>query len=278
MSRLGCLVCGLILLGSGTAALADPPPGIRYTTLDATPVSDAELADYWRIDTEDAARYRRYMALEGRYYYAHLDPVMVLGLIETDPDRRRRFAEQYLLAERRRVTQQTGFAALVAQAQQHLYGHEPLFDFATLPQAAHSPGYRQARAERLGEPPAQGAMSRPVERGPSAMPTGTDFQPRAGDTLDLLVAPDCRTACYRLLTELLETPAAVVSVYGYRFADVDALVAWLEAGLAVPLDDPAIAGRLQLKRFDPLVFADVRPLSAPLALLRRDGVVVGARR
>lgn len=275
MSRAAYAMIGLVLFGASAGAVADQPPGIRYTTLAATPVSDAELADYWQLGTEDVARYRRYMALEGRYHYAHLDPVMVLGLIESDPDRRQRYAEQYLLGERRRISQQTGFAALVAAAQQRLFGAEALYDFSMLPQAANSPGYRQARAERLGEAPVQGGMSRPLAGG--AMVPADAFEPRDGDTIDLLVEPICRTACYRLLAELIDTPATVISIYGHRFADPEALAAWLEAGRDLALAEPALAGRLQLKRFDPLVFAEVRPLNAPLALLRRDGVVVARR-
>lgn len=272
--RLRGLLSALAL--ASAAAVAAPPTSIDYTTVETSEVSDVELAEYWRLESEEIRRYRRYMALEGRYYYRHLDPVMVLGLIETNPDRRQRYAEQYLLAERRRVDQQLSFSVLVAQTQLQLFGPEALYDFSTLPGAANSPGYLRARAERL-EPLADGGMSRPVAGVTPPSAPAAEFEPRDGDTIDLLVEPDCRTTCYQLLAALLETPAAVISIYGHRFADPEALAAWLEEADAIALDDPTLGARLQLKRFDPLVFADM-PLSAPLALLRRDGVVVGARR
>ena len=52
---------------------------------------------------EEVAHYRQYMRVEGRYFYAHLDPVMTLGIIETDPVQRARYAGLYLEAERERV-------------------------------------------------------------------------------------------------------------------------------------------------------------------------------
>ena len=91
-------------------------------------------------------RYHHYMAVEGQYFYRHLDPVMVLGLIETDPAQRARYAEQYLMGERRRIEAQTRFATLAAAVQLERFGLEKRVDFSTLRGARNSPGDLAARA------------------------------------------------------------------------------------------------------------------------------------
>jgi hypothetical protein len=132
----------LLVLSVLIGAAALPPDAARgQSTIAATAVehttfgevSARTLADRWGLQPDEITRYRDYMAVEGRYFYSHLDPVMVLGLIETEPARRARYAEKYVLAERRRIEQQTGFATLVAAMQLKRFGLEPPVDFARLP-------------------------------------------------------------------------------------------------------------------------------------------------
>lgn len=98
-------------------------------------VSDAELAKHFDLSEKEIKKYQRYMALEGKYFYPTIDPVMVLGIIEGDPQRREAYAAKWLQAERRRVTEQVSFANLVAKTQMKIYGKEPLMNFNQLPWA-----------------------------------------------------------------------------------------------------------------------------------------------
>ncbi|TVR65506.1 MAG: hypothetical protein EA420_03045 [Candidatus Competibacteraceae bacterium] len=257
------------VLAAAPVAGAREPTTLSATTLEHTafgPVDARALAAHWGLREADVARYRRYMALEGRYFYAHLDPVLVLGLIETDPEQRVRYAERYLAGERRRIGEQTAFANLVADVQRRRYGREPPVDFSILPQAAGSPEYRQARARRLGLPPPPDAPAppHPVPPEPATL--------QAGDTVDFLVEPHCRTACYDRLRAILANPKVRVLLYGRGFPDDAALVAWLEQW---PDPAPEAVARVEPRRFDPVVFAGHALAPLPVALLRRRGVVVG---
>jgi len=233
------------------------PGTVEYTAVEYPRIERAQFAEHWQLSLEEFERYQHYMALEGRYFYAHLDPVTVLGLIETDPVRQQHYATLYLRQERQRIAQQTGFAALVAARQMQLYGAERVFDFSTLPQAANSPGYQAAR---------QGERT---HRAPPPDDYGV-FAPQAGDSVDLLVTPACQTVCFELLDALVATPVERINIYGYGFTDIAALAAWLTAWPK----SREVQERLQLKRFDPLIFTTAE---RPQVLLRRDGMVVARR-
>jgi len=263
------------LMLAGAAALA-PLSGVAQTTLTTTAidhtrfgtVTDAAMAAHWGLEKAEIAQYRNYMALEGRYFYAHLDPVMVLGLIETDPQKRARYAEKYLLDEQRRVEEQTSFAKLVAATQLKRFGPQPVFDFSTLPQAKNTPGYLEARAARLG-------ATRTTVATATAPPPVTPAALQAGDTVDLLIGPDCGTPCEDQLAQILESAGAKVLLYGRDFPDASALVAWLARWVAAAPGRVDAATRIQPRRFDPVVFHGMNLSTLPVALLRRNGVVVG---
>lgn len=270
-SRLAALA--LALLGV-LAAPARAQSGIGATAIEYTALGEAsakELADHWGLKPEEVEKYRSYMRLEGRYFYAHLDPVMVLGIIEADPERRARYAEQYLEGERKRIAAQTGFAKLAAAVQLKRYGLEAPVDFSAMPQAANSPGYLQARQDRLAPQP-----PRPPSQG-VPFPVAGPAVPRAGDTVDLLVVADC-PACYERLSAVLKTPEVRVNLYGRGFKDPAELVAWLERwpgeGLA-PAERAAAAKRIEPRRYDPVVFDGHDLQRPPVALLRRGGAVIG---
>ena len=251
------------LLALPLAAAAASP--VTATALDYTQVTEADLADHWSLEQADIRRYRNYMAREGQFFYAHLDPIMVLGIIESDPKRRTRYAEQYLMAERQRIEAQTAFAQAVGAAQIRLFGKEKYVDFSRLPQAAAIPSLTTAQDSvrpHVGAP----LVSR---LDPAAL--------QAGDTVDLLVDAACQAACYDQLRALLQRPAMTIALYGRDFADPTALVTWLEAGQASWTDTErqAAAARIQPRRFDPLAFARVAPIALPLALVRRNGALIG---
>ncbi|MCB1769439.1 MAG: hypothetical protein KDJ31_07055 [Candidatus Competibacteraceae bacterium] len=252
------------LLALPLAARAAPP--ITATALDYTPITDAALAAHWGLEQADVARYRNYMTREGRFFYTHLDPIMVLGIIETDPQRQARYAERYLMAERQRIEAQTAFAQAVGAAQRRLFGPEKYVNFSRLPQAA---------ASLPSHPSAPGsAPPHPAIRSlPRIDPAGL----QAGDTVDLLVDAACQDACYDRLRALLQRPTITIALYGRDFADPTALVTWLEAGQAswTDAERQAAAARVQPRRFDPLVFAHAEQVAPPLALVRRNGALIG---
>ncbi|MFZ1493368.1 MAG: hypothetical protein WAU60_08130 [Candidatus Competibacter denitrificans] len=264
------LVAVTVLAAPDPAASADPGR-ISATTIEHTTwgaASEQELATHWGLSVAEVQRYRQFMAVEGQYFYAHLDPVMVLGLIETDPTQRARYAESYLLAERQRIAQQTGFAQLVARVQMKRFGLEPPVDFSKLPQAANSPDYLAART------PERPAFS-PVS--PETVTSKGPADPQPGDTVDLLVTPACTTPCYAKLSAILQITGVKVHLYGRGFTEPDALATWLSHWPASGLDAAgrtAASARIEPRRYDPLIFDGVG-LTPPVALLRRQGVVIG---
>lgn len=231
-------------------------------------VSDRELAEHWKLTPEEVAHYRQYMRVEGQYFYTHLDPVMVLGLIETDPTRRAHYVGMYLDAERARVKAQTSFAILAATVQQKRFGLEPLVDFSMLPQVAQSPSYRAARAARGTQ--AAAPPSNPIANKPPSPPPVL----QAGDSVDFLIDPSCEAACYDRLKTVLQVSDVKVRLYGRGFKDAAALVGWLEHGPAAQLD-AATRARIEPRRFDPLIFSGIDVSHPPVTLLRRNGVVIG---
>lgn len=232
--------------------------------------NDKELAAHWQLSQEEVARYRHFMRVEGRYFYAHLDPVMVLGLITTHEVQRTRYAERYLDAERARIEAQTRFARLVAEVQTRRYGLEKLVDFSMLPQMAQSSGYLAARAARGQLAGAPSAHLYPLTR------TRTAAAPvvlQAGDPVDFLVEPTCIEVCIDALKKVLQVPNVQIRLYGRGFKDTAALVAWLEQKPLAELD-AATRARIAPRRFDPMVFSGIDISHVPVILLRRNGVMV----
>lgn len=263
------LVSALIPVGVDAEPARIEPTTIEHTALG--PASDPDLAAHWGLTLPEVQRYRTFMTVEGRYFYNHLDPVMVLGLIETDPTQRARYAEKYLLAERNRIAQQTSFAQLVANVQLRRFGLEAPVDFSKLPQAANAPDYLAARAQGDGADPTVARASDPATP-PAPPPT-----PQAGDAVDLLVTPSCQAPCYTQLSAILAMPGVRVRVYGRGFTDTHALTTWLSQWPGAGLDPAAKAAataRIEPRRYDPVIF-DGYALTPPLALLRRQGAVIG---
>ena len=275
--KLWIALLGVGLANSHLTLHAQQSPSPATTTIAHTQVSglgeeasDQELAEHWKLSPEEVKRYRHFMRVEGRYYYAHLDPVMVLGLTTADPVQRARYAGQYLDAERARIQEQTRFAMLVAEVQAKRFGLEKLVDFSVLPQVAQSSSYLAARATR-GQPaqtPPSAASSTPTQR-PAAPATL-----QAGDQVDFLIEPTCVAVCIDALKKVLQVPDVRVRLYGRGFKDTAALVAWLEQKPLTDLD-AATRARIAPRHFDPMVFSGINLSRVPVVLLRRNGVVVG---
>jgi hypothetical protein len=268
----GLLACSLGAVRAQTTLTETP---VQYSTWG--PASDAALAAHWGLTAEDVQRYHHYMAVEGQYFYRHLDPVMVLGLIETDPAQRTRYAEKYLETERRRIEAQIRFATLAATVQFQRFGLEKWVDFSTLRGARARSGdlATRARPDAGGNGATRPRAARPTAPGAlAASPPRAPVQPQAGDTVDVLVEPDCGAACYQKLAELLKIPEVRIRIYGRHFKDTPAFIAWLEQRPGAAATRAADAKRLEPRRFDPLLFRGVSTLKAPVALWRRQGALL----
>ena len=105
-----------VALGAGLTALCGSVASAQTAAITATPiehtrfeeVSPPAFARHWGLTAEEVTKYRAYMNVEGRYFYAHLDPVMVLGIIETDPVQRGRYACLLYTSQIQRLRVQLG--------------------------------------------------------------------------------------------------------------------------------------------------------------------------
>lgn len=246
---------------------------ITATQFQRTTAQIETMATQWELEPEEVERYLDYMDHEGQYFYNHLDPVMVLGIIETDTAKRDDYAAKYLMAERRRVEQQVLFATTVAQAQQRLFGPESIVSFAKLPQATNSPRYLKARARKQGK--SQALQLRPPAT-PIPVANVQTMQPQIGDVIDLLVDTACTRACYDALTHTLAVDDVTVNLYVKGYTGNAGVVEWFTTWLA-DHPTPTDADRIALKRFDPVLFGEGASTKTPVAFLRRDGVVIARR-
>lgn len=108
--------------------------GITETQLTHLTLSDKEQADHWKLSLDEWQNYQKYMAIEGKYFYSHLDPVTTLSIITKDPKERLRFIGLSVLKERDRVDAEVSFANDAFRVQRDLFGEEDLFDFNKIPQ------------------------------------------------------------------------------------------------------------------------------------------------
>ena len=80
---------------------ATPKPSITYTTINNKPFRDA-----WGLNDDESKSYNDYMQTTGKFFYTHLDPLMVLGFIEENPAKRAALAERHLIKSRQRIVQE----------------------------------------------------------------------------------------------------------------------------------------------------------------------------
>ncbi len=107
--------------------------GIKETQITHLTLSDKEQAEHFKLSVEDFEKYKKYMALEGKYYYSHLDPVTTLAIIEKDPKNRKYYMSLAVMRERDRVDAEVSFANDSYRIQRDLFGSEDFFDFNKLP-------------------------------------------------------------------------------------------------------------------------------------------------
>ena len=251
---------------SSTPVVSLTPASQSQTQTQFTRVGDAETAQHWGLTEAEWATYQKYMAIEGKYFYAHLDPLMTLGIIESDNQARQRYAQLWLMQERQRVEAQVSFSNLVARVQHKLFGNEPYMDFSQLPwehaqqyapdapTIKHSPLINTPSAASTKQTEQQGEqhtlsqndntaapIAAPIE---GAAPLDLSFQPT--DELWITVMECDR--CAEQIKALLAQPLNIV-IHG--MADAEALVAYAKAA---HLPQEQVGKRITLRLFDPLSF------------------------
>lgn len=139
--KLPLLCLGLLISVSHAQNFAQTPvadpvkkEGITETQITHLTLSDQEQADHWKLSLGEWQDYQKYMAVEGKYFYSHLDPVTTLSIITKDPKERLRFIGLSVLKERDRVDAEVSFANDAFRVQRDLFGEEDLFDFNKIPQ------------------------------------------------------------------------------------------------------------------------------------------------
>ena len=130
--------------------------------------SDNEAAQYWSLSLEQYQQYKSYMEKEGKYHYAHLDPVFVSGLIAENEQDRKQLAELYYQQELRRRMGFDKFNEYYRAYGKKVRGNQSIISVEKLSQL-YGRDIRQWRA-------------------PSK-------QPQAGDRITYFVNKDCGQPC-----------------------------------------------------------------------------------
>ncbi|GBU08991.1 hypothetical protein AwWohl_01290 [Gammaproteobacteria bacterium] len=121
-------------LGQTQAADQTQNSGITQTQITHLTLTNKEQADHWQLSMDEWEGYQKYMELEGKYFYAHLDPITVLSLTTKDKALRIKYIHAAVLKERELVDTQVNFANDSFRVARELFGNEDLFDFNKLPQ------------------------------------------------------------------------------------------------------------------------------------------------
>ena len=103
----------------------------EYTApTNATPRTSAyvEKQAWPQLSEQDWAKYDKIMKGPRGYFSPGMDPVMALGMEETDPKARKKYIEMAAKQEHDRVGRELAYAREYKDAFLRLYGDEPLFD------------------------------------------------------------------------------------------------------------------------------------------------------
>lgn len=80
----------------------------------------------WRLTNEDWVKYKTIMSGPRGVWSPDVDPITALGVMETDPDERRRYAEIWMAIETRRAQLELAFEVERMEAAKRLNGQQPL--------------------------------------------------------------------------------------------------------------------------------------------------------
>ena len=171
---------------------------------------------------------------------------MTLGIIETDPVSRARYAGLYLDAERQRVRRKPASPSSWRTCNCALWSGTAgrFLDPAASGELARLPGRPRGRHATPVERP-----DRPTA--PPATPA-EPVVPQAGDVVEVLVEPGCTRECADAILRVLKIAGVTIRVYGRHFKTTQALVDWLEQAPLAPLD-ASDRVRIEPRRFDPLI-------------------------
>lgn len=94
--------------------------GVKLTT------DESSQARKWMLTDEDWAKYKTIMSGPRGVWSPNLDPITALGVMETDPDERRRYAEIWMQLETHRAQLELAFEVERMDAAKRIVGHKPL--------------------------------------------------------------------------------------------------------------------------------------------------------
>ncbi len=156
--------CCTVVHATETVDSTQEPHDVVRTTV--------EHAALWALTPEQWTRYETYMAQTGKYFYKHLDPVFVSGLIAESDAERLKLADLYNQQEYARVQQLVAFQTTAAIAFKQRYGDEPVMSLDKLYALVNQPH---------------------PQRAAQAPPPSPTF----GDRIALFIDNTCRRACDR---------------------------------------------------------------------------------
>ena len=251
------------LFGLSLAAIAADS---GQSTISFTTINQQSFQSDWGLTDDEFEQYRNYMASTGRYYYTHLDPLMVLGFIETDPGKRDRLAERYLIESRRRIEQELSFVQEIQHAQKRLFPSNRLYDFSKVAGYEKHQQKKQAleRAVQISR-----ARSVPRRNPINATISTYDWHTDPGVvSVEFLIRADCDD-CEAIVRDLLtKTPETVIIDLYAPETDLAALT-----NLIVSLRDVIRPSRvISAKQFDPILFDAETDIERPI--VRSNGVIV----
>lgn len=174
-----------------------------------------QQAAIWDLSDEEYQRYLDLMEGPAKYDYAHLDPVMVLGIFARTESERTRLAELYAKQEFRRVQGLVLFDQAYTIAARKFYGHMPLIDTSR----PNPWSNRKKKASPKNSSPLTAANEIEINT--------LRLQP--GDRLALFVTPDC-SGCvefYQLArNKQSATPGVALDIYFMGNVTDDQIRAW----------------------------------------------------
>ena len=251
MKTLAQLILTLFAFNSVTA---------NAQTINETEVQHTELtqlARQWGITIDDAQKYSRYMSTAGKYFYSHLDPVMVLGFISEQPKERSRLAEIYLRESRKRYLAEKQFVNDIGHAQKRMFGPEKLYDLSTLPNYAS----RNLTATNQ-------AYKAPKQKEPSRIssPRSIAFANHKGlMSIDIYIDNTC--TCEQRLAALLTTPTDVILNLYVEATPTDNILTDIETFK----EAASISRVITTKIFDPIVWGKH---DTKLAIFRENAIAI----
>lgn len=94
--------------------------------LDRLSEDEKSLAKQWMLTEKDWVKYKRIMAGPRGIWSPGLDPITALGVMETDPAERRRYAEIWMKMEAKRAELELAFEVERMAASQQVLGERPV--------------------------------------------------------------------------------------------------------------------------------------------------------